>query len=266
MAVEFDKMRKDWHMPAAADYPIVSKELLSNPSSAEEFGEDGRVVRLSLLERMAPDLIVWDESQGGKDPSTVIARTVGAYKKKFPSTIIVTMSGTYLTKAITDASHIMEWCLGDNAPLPEREFDEKMAIASYLDAKKGIGPRAGVGALYDILSPEEKRAFQNAATPDEERSVVRGWWATRILETPGVIGTQDPPLDIGLSIHGLLPPTEDAGIDELFTVLNRWALPDGTECADGMEVARHKNTGGNGVWQKLEPRRGRPRTMGGGAS
>ncbi len=77
---------------------------------------------------------------------------------------------------------------------------------------------------------------------------------TTVLEPPGVIGTQDPPLETKLVIDGYTPPALDDAVEAAISELRAtWVLPDGTKLADGLEVSRHLNTLGHGLWQKWDP-------------
>lgn len=249
---EFSRYARDWRGPLPAAYPIVSIELISNPSGAEDRDEQGNVIRLALLERLQPDLIVIDEAHRCAAAGAACTKRIRAYKHKYPSTIVVAMTGTPFKTSIKDCAHVMEWCLGRGAPLPT-DFLEREAWASYLDAKTGLGPRAGAGALVEMLTSDEEQAF-DAESEEGARKVVRRAIARRILETPGVIGTQDPPLSVGLSVSAYYPRRQDPALDRAFDELREtWFLPDGTELADGREFARHAATLGRGHWNKWEP-------------
>ena len=251
-AGEFHKYTQSW--TSAPSYPIVSYQTLASPKSGESLGEGGVVLRASLLERMAPDLIVLDEAHACGNSTATTTKRVKAYHKAHPDTVIVVLTGTLFSTSIKQGSHLMKWALGDAAPLPH-DFIEREAWASYLDAKAGIGPRVGVGALLDLLTTEEKKAFLREDEFEDQRAIVRGAVARRILETPGVIGTQDPPLDVALTIDGYVPEHRDEAINDAFEELRAtWCLPDGTELVDGLEFARHANTLGHGEWKRWDPR------------
>lgn len=251
VSAEFAKYRKDWHGPA--HYPMLSYEMLASPSAGEEIDEKGGVVRLSRLELLAPDLIVLDEAHRCAGSTTTTTKRIKAYKQKFPETVVVAMSGTPFKTSIKDASHIMEWCLGAGSPLPY-DFLEREAWASYLDAKSGMGPRAGRGELIKFLTPEERSAAACCELPDDERSIVRKAVARRMFETPGFIGTQDPPLDIGLTLDAHYPLHEDDDIEEAYAELRRtMTLPDGTQLMDAMQLSAKLTTIGYGFWNQWSP-------------
>jgi hypothetical protein len=251
VSAEFVKFRKDWHGPAV--YPMLSYEMLASPSAGEDLDADGNVLKLSRIELMAPDLIVLDEAHRCSGSTTTTTKRIKAYKKKFPNTIIVAMSGTPFKTSIKDASHIMEWCLGEGSPLPY-DYLEREMWASYLDAKAGVGPRAGIGALRDILTPEEKAAASQCELADDERTIVRHAVARRMFETPGFIGTQDPPMDIGLTVDAIFPSDEDPEVEEAYAELKRtMTLPDGNQLMDAMQLSAKLTTIGLGFWQQWSP-------------
>lgn len=250
--LEFSKFSKDWHTLDAHAYPIVSYEKLSSPKSGEVLDDQGNVLKKSWIELYAPTILILDESHMCANTGATVTKRINAYLEKFPNTVVVAMTGTPFKTSIKDAQHIMRWCLKDKAPLPN-EFLEREMWASYLDAKKGIGPRCGVGALYDLLGDEEKELYDNNEWVDEQRSIVRRAVGRRILETPGVIGTQDPPLDTLLTVEEWGPEEDSTLADAIADLRATWKLPDGTEFADGMEFARHINTLSMGFYNVWDP-------------
>lgn len=248
---EFEKFRKSWRSPAR--YPVLSYSKLANPRAGGELSPQGEVVRKPLLERLAPDLIVLDEAHCCASSGAVTTKRIKAYLKANPETRVVVMSGTLFKTSIKDAAHLMEWALGKKAPLPQ-DFLEREAWASHLDAQGAGGPRADAGALLRFLSSKERDLYATCQFDEDRRGIVRSAVARRILETPGVLGTQDPPLDIGLTIEAFTPSRQDDAIEEAFVALRKtWCLPDGTELADALSLGRHAYTLGLGYWSRWDP-------------
>jgi hypothetical protein len=264
-------MGRDWNIRPPYQCPIISYELLSSPSSGEVLDNDGNVIVRSRLERLAPTHIIFDEAHCLADSGSTGAKRVQAYLDEHPNTCVWVMTGTMFKQSIKDASHLFRWALKERAPLPY-DFKERETWASALDARApGMGGvRAGFGALLDFLSADDRLEFDTAGENNftEQVRIVRQAVARRILETPGVIGTQDPPLDIGLEIDHVLPADEDDDIEELFKILRGvpqppkpraewdhpgWRLPDGTEIPDAIQMARYINTGGYGFWNIWNP-------------
>ena len=252
VAHEFFQYFRCWRGPSMAQYPIKSYELLSSVSSAEDRDASGAIVKHALLERLKPDLIVFDEGHKLADSGSAGTKRVRAYLKANPSTMVCWMTGTPFKSSIKDAAHVLKWVLGDASPLPD-DFLERESWASYLDASTGMGPRAGAGALLDLLTPEETREF-DLAEDDQALRIVRRSVARRLLETPGVLGTQDAPLSIELNVRARYPESPDRVVEAAYAEIREtWCLPDGTELSDGLEVARHLNTLGLGLWNRWEP-------------
>lgn len=265
MEAERARMLRDWHIRPAHQCPIISYELLSSVSSGEVLDDAGNVIVKSRLARMAPTHIIFDEAHCLSDSGTTGAKRVKAYLEEHPDVVVWVMTGTFFKRSIKDASHLFQWALKARAPLPV-DFLERETWASCLDARapSASSVRAGPGALMDFLTLDERSAYEDPGlTPAEQTAIIRTVVARRILETPGVIGTQDPPLEIGLEIGHILPAEEDEDIEELFKILRGvpgdgetypgWRLPDGTEIADGVSMARHTNTAGYGHWNVWDP-------------
>lgn len=254
IAKEFAKIRRHWRMVQAHEYGIFSFEKFSSKKQGEIIDNDGKVVMKGLVERLRPTMIVIDEGHMTANSSAAVTSRLRDYVEKYPDTVVVIMTGTPFKTSIKDLIHQLEWALSPSKiPLPG-DFEEREMWASYLDAKKGFKGRVGVGALTKLLNDEEMREFMRSFPGDDQRSVVRRAIGRRILETPGIIGTQDPPLSTKLTIEARIPrrmdPQLEAAIEEL---REKWALPDGTEFADPREFARHISTLGLGFWQKWDP-------------
>lgn len=264
MRAYIGKMRASgWKLRPDHEYMMLGYEVLSSPNSGELRDKDGNTVRKSILERLNPTDIICDEAHKLGAAGTTGTKRVNAFLKAHPDVRRWFMTGTFFRKSIEDAEHILRWALGANAPLPH-EYKSKKTWGSYLDAKPGkSGSRSGVGALVNLLSPEERAVYDAQETDDDKRSIIRGAVATRLLQTKGVVGTQDPPIDIGLSIETVLPSDECPDIEEAYRQLRGdpkdpigfpgWELPDGTQIPDPSAFARNDYTYGLGFWQKDDP-------------
>lgn len=252
-AVMFSKYRRCWKGPSERSLPIVSYELISNGSSDEELDDSGKVVRPGRLSRMRPQLIILDEAHNCSSTGSKVTKQIDYYLRHNPNTIVIVLTGTPYKTSINDASHLFQWALKKNAPLPT-DWTERMAWAGYLDAKEGLFGRTEIGELtqladlYDVtLNLWDKRAHAQ----DELRSQVRRLVAQRILETPGVIGTQDPPLDVGLTLEPWYPEREDEELTaKLLDMRMLGCTPDGMPFADSMALSRHESTMALDFWQK----------------
>lgn len=234
--LQFAQYRRSWKMPAAFKMRVLSYEILSNRSSATRTVH-GRVLP-GRLERLRPKIIVADEAHK-LSPGSACAKRVADYLKAFPDTIFIALTGTPFRTSLNDAAHVLSWSLGANSPLP-RDFLERMAWAGALDA--GGRKRVALGAL--------RKLGPGISTPSDARRAL----GLRILETPGVIGTPEPPLDTPLTIEEWGPVDECPQLNELFErVKETWTLDDGTEISDPLEMARHERTLGMGYWTRFCP-------------
>lgn len=255
---EFPQYHDSWHGPTLKQISIQSYERLSNPNSAGKIGVDGQVLKLSLLDRLRPQVIIFDEAHSLANASSAGARLVRNYMAANPETIVFAFSGTPFISSIRDAAHILEWCLKDRSPLPRlKHFVELHSWAGYLDSTSGALGRVELGALRElalVFGYEPNIWTEDEETIVETRSEMRRVVARRILETPGVIGTQDAPLDIPLTMEPWYPIFEDPAVNEAYeSIFEVSELPDGTQLADQLTQSRHLSTVGLSFWSKWIP-------------
>lgn len=257
-----NRMRTDWRMLPASHFPIVSYERLSTPSSGELLADDGRVIRKSLLARIAPKILILDEAHCAGDAGSAVSKRINAYLVANPDVLVFVMTGTLFKNSIKDAQRLMEWALKDRCPLP-CDFEEREAWASYLDAR-AVGRRVGVGDLVQFLDDEARAAFEAEEDYECKRSIMRRGIAQRMFETPGFIGSIDPPLEgVGLKIDYIYPDYESEGVAEAFRMLRGsrneedgeppWRLPDGSYIPDGIQAAAKGCQEGLSFWNKFDP-------------
>lgn len=261
---ELAKMRRCWKMVAPHQLQVMKYEKLATPAAGEVLSDDGKqVVRKSLLARIAPKVLILDEAHCAGDAGSTTSKRIWKYVEENPDVIVVVMSGTFFKKSIKDGQRLLEMALRDRCPLPT-DFEEREAWASHLDAK-AVGRRVGVGALTRFIDEAGTRdEYETEEDYEVRRSITRRAVALRILETPGVIGTQDPPLaGVGLRIDHLFPDRESAEVEEAFVDLRGnlddeemcppWRLPDGSFLPDAIQAAAKGYTLGQGFWNKPDP-------------
>lgn len=233
---EFQKYKMDWKGPELHEIPVVSYELFSTPDNGELLDDAGNVVKKSLIAMMAPKLLILDECQRCSDSGSTTAQRFDQYIREHPEVVVINLSGTFFKTSIKDGSHLMEWSLGDRSPLPV-DYDEREMWASYLDVGKSK-LRARPGALLDFLDGQERRDFNRSQWDDERRDIVRKAVARWIFETPGIIATTEPPVDVRLSITVAEPRAQDPALDEAFEPFRRYGrLPDGRELEDALAIS-----------------------------
>lgn len=263
--IEWRQFERDWRGPKFEDVVVLSYEKVSNPSSAEKALPDGTVIHGDILERHRPDFIVMDECDRASDVSATGTIRIGRYIETHQP-IVVAMSGTLIRKSLKDASHIFEWALGEeNCPLPHvAQFKALQAWSDALDAKGGKGgKRTEPGALLTKLTAEERQAYDSADSADDARGIVCGMVGVHLLETRGVLGSQDGPLALPGRIDPCYVQDEDDAIEEQYRLLldgdedndrPKWTMPDGFVLPDSRALAAPLVTLGMGFFLQQEPR------------
>ncbi|MEY4507989.1 MAG: hypothetical protein RLZZ450_111 [Pseudomonadota bacterium] len=257
---EFKKYRQCWHGPTELQLRVVSYEEISNEANAEELDDHGRVTKPSLLDKLQPQVVIFDEVHNTSNTGAAVTKRMNHRMRRAPDTICLAFTGTPFNEGIQDAAHILDWCLKENSPLPRPSvrgtYKTLQAWGGYLNAKEGFG-RVELGALarYGELYDEDLDVYNaDADYQNEMMHRVRRLVARRILETPGVIGTRDAPLDVPLTIEPLYPRLDCADTAVAYAaMMNEGVLPDGTEQPDDISVARHLSTMGYNFWSKWVP-------------
>lgn len=262
--VEWRRFERDWRGPKFEDVTILSYERVSNPSSAEKVLPDGTLIYPDIMGRHRPDMLVMDECDRAGDVSATGTIRIGRYIEA-ERPVVMAMSGTLIRRSLRDASHIMEWCLGaERTPIPlTAQFKAIQAWSDCLDPRGGKGgKRTEPGALMEKLSTAERQAYDAAESSDDARGVVCSMVGRHILETPGVVGSQDGPLTIPARIDPVYVEDEDEDIEAEFVKLldgdeengrPKWALPDGTVLPDARALATPLMTLGLGFWLLQDP-------------
>ncbi len=250
---EFDRFARDWKCPDSRQVMFVNYELLSHENSAAD--PDGS--RPSYLHLKQPQVMLFDEAHNVANASSACTRLVRYYLLDHPNTIVFGMTGTPFIRSIKDAAEMLEWSLKERSPLPRRgHWKELNAWASYLDPKTGAFGRIKAGALMQL-----ERAYGDGTAPfyderlhSEAVSATRQALARRILETPGVIGTAEPALDIPLTMEPWIPDQLDPALEEAYSqVVSKQELPDGTPIADKLSSYRHLYRLGYAHWNEWSP-------------
>lgn len=215
--------RQHWVLPAF--FKLQSYQALSRVSAAD------------LLDRVQPDLIVFDESHYLKNPKAACTKRVARYLKKHPETVVVMMGGSPINLSIRDFAHLCDWAIKDLSPVP-RTFLDLDEWSRALDADTPDHRKIGFGALYKLDSDDPIRGFRS-----------------RMHSCPGVVMTKDPPLPVPLTIKSHLSPSS-LSMESAFKKLRNWVTPDDIEIADAPEVWRHAReiaTGFYSVWVPRAP-------------
>lgn len=200
---------------------MISYELLGRPQSGSVDNSG------TMLDKLLPDMIIFDEAHKIKNHTAAVTKRVRRYLAKYPDTKVITLSGTMTKRSIKDYAHLAEWCLRKGSPVPQTYVDLE-AWANALDERVQEFLRVEPGALVEF------------SDGDSDLSAVRIGYRRRLVETPGVIATQDGPMEIPLRIRSIEPVDTDPVIDDAFETLRRdWVTPDGHPIIDGITFRRH---------------------------
>lgn len=213
---EFEELEKHWRRP---DHPTTVL-------SYETFSREGQA---GILDELLPDLIMADESHHLKNVRAACTRRVGRYMRLHPDTPFVALSGTMTKRSLMDFAHIIDWCLED-PPIPIEVFDLEQWSRALDEESNWYGSRIHPGAL---------EVFYEGEGSPEERA--RRGYRRRLVETPGVVATDESPIDASLVIDEWKPRL-GLSIEQkqaFKKLADEWELPDGTELLDAIEVWRH---------------------------
>jgi hypothetical protein len=255
------RLHQHWRIPTFEDVSVLSYEKISSPGSGAKTLPDGQQIYPDIIQRLRPDMVVLDEAHRFGDVSAAGTRRVGRYLEGHPETIVVAMSGTLIRRSLSDAAHIMYWALRDRSPLP-REWKELQAWSDATDPRPSKGKRTDPGALLSHMPPGLRTAYETADFSEDARGAVCELIGQRILETAGVVGSADGPLQIPADLKPYYVQNEDEAIEQEYVRLLEgdeendrpaWALADGTLLADAQSLARPLNTLSFGFYQIQDP-------------
>lgn len=242
-----DKEVLDQHFHTPHFLKIMSYEWLGRESA----GTDVAAGKPDALTDWRPDLIILDEAHRLKNRDAAVTRRVTRYFRAFPKTRCAAFSGTFTKRSIHEYAHILAWCLPkDLLPIPVHWRDlELWALA--LDERKSqrFGEkRAHPGALEALCVDDADKAAWRQDPFEAARRVFR----RRLVETPGVVATQEASVDATLVIRAKRVELDER-VDEAFARLRQWETPDGELMADGLERTRHARELALGFWYKWDP-------------
>jgi CheY-like chemotaxis protein len=215
------------HFRCAYHLTIISYEILS------------RVSQAGFFDLHKPDLVILDEAHKAKNPRAAVTRRIKRYVESSRVPVIA-LSGTVTKRSLHDYGHLAKWALRDGSPLP-LHFPDLEEWANALDERPRAAFRTAPGALAEFSD----------GYADIER--VREGFARRIVETPGVVATNDKLVGCSLQVTRwqLDPPPV---VDEAFRKLRReWVMPDGWEILDAMQLAQKARQIGLGFCYEYLP-------------
>lgn len=236
---DFKALSRHWRAPT--HFKIESYEYL------------GRMQAAALLDRYRPDMFIMDECHRLKNTSAAVTKRVKRYLQQNTNTRVVAMSGTITKRSLKDFAHILRWCLPHIAPVPQ--FPELDEWARALDEKVSDFRRVAPGALIQLCNDEERGIVLKSRKPDEVLSAVRVAYRRRLVETPGVVATQETSVDMPLVLEPYQPKAYDTNLEYAFEQLRRgWETPDEQPIADAISMWRHARELGLGFYYRWKVR------------
>jgi hypothetical protein len=138
-----------------------------------------------VLDEEKPDLIVADEVHCLKRRESARTKRFLRYMREHPECRFCALSGTITTRSILEYAHLIELALRKNSPLPV-SWNELKDWAGALD----VNPEM-------VVLPGKLKLFcRDAETPREG-------YRRRLVETPGVVATEEDALGTSLVIQRL---------------------------------------------------------------
>lgn len=243
-----DKTKRDlefyeqhWHVPHFIR--ILSYEWLGRAQAVDDEGN-------WELEKWMPDLVLLDEAHRVKNRNAAVTRRFVRFFRE-RKVACGTFSGTMTKRSLHEFAHLLGWCLpADLMPVPTHWRDLDL-WADALDEKKDRfgSKRADPGALEALCCDEKDRR----AWAQDRVAGARRVFRRRLVETPGVVATQEAAIDCSLTIRAKKIELRSE-IDAAFACIRRWETPDGDIIADGLERARHARELALGFYYRWEPR------------
>jgi hypothetical protein len=222
------------------DIPMLDKhwKLPLDRLRVVAYSQLSSAVSHDILDVEKPDLIVSDEAHNLRHKQAARTKRFLRYMKEHPECRFVALSGTITSRSLRDYQHLAELSLQKNSPLPRNFRDlEDWALALDVTRKDPMPP----GALLQFCTDEELQAIQaNMALPHQAQVHVRHAFRRRLVETQGVVATEESALGTSLVITGLHPPVP-AEIQLLLKHLYKhWEIDD-DELIDALAVTRVAN-------------------------
>lgn len=173
----------------------------------------------NVLEDHEPDLIIADECHALTHSTAARTKRFLRYMREHPSCRFVGLSGTITQRSIMDYAHLAELALRKNSPLPGG-YRELKDWAGALDVNPEYRSRPGVLRQFCEVGESTRSGFRR-----------------RLVETPGVVATEETELGTSLTVRRLVTDVPEE-IDELLEEVRRsWSI-EGEQFESAVERGR----------------------------
>ena len=190
--------------------------------------------KAGLLDELQPDMIIADECHYLKNPKSARTRRVSRYMAKHPMTTFVAVSGTVANHSIMHYWHLIQWALKpDGAPIP-RTYHEARHWACAIDERVAPDERVGVGVLTELFLDDPVEDPH----PQSSQLRARRGYRQRLVETPGVVATEEDRLGVSLRLMSRDPWIPEEVNHRVREIKETWTSPDGVPLLEAVEVWR----------------------------
>jgi hypothetical protein len=173
-----------------------------------------------LLDALDPDLIVADECHNLKRAQSARTKRFLRYMRENPHCRFCGMSGTMTNRSIKDYAHLLELALRKNSPLPN-SYKELCDWSGALDVKPAKLMLPGV--LKELCNEKEN---------------VRQGYRGRLIETLGVVATEESALGTSILVRNIKPDAVPASIEAAIAEVKRYWSYNGEEFSDPLAFWR----------------------------
>jgi hypothetical protein len=163
---------------------------------------------VSILDKIKPDLIIADEAHCLRHRVAARTKRFLRYMREHPECRFCALSGTMTTRSVTDYSHLLELALRKNSPLP-RGYSEVRDWAGALDV-----------CPMEVVLPGKLKCFC------EGRETPREGYQRRLIETPGVVASDEDDLKVSLVIQRVDPMYPEALQEAYEIASSQWEYND----------------------------------------
>lgn len=182
-----------------------------------------------------PDMIVLDEAHLAASTSSARWVRLVEYLRRYPETRVVALSGTLTWRSVDQIAHLAYAALRSASPIP-------LGAVPSLSATCDLGGTA---------APEDWRVTEVLLGPGPRtRESARARLHAALLRAPGVVHAAGVAADASLTIARRDLPEVPGAARALADIAQAWALPDGTELVDAIEVHRARRSLAWGWWSR----------------